>query len=475
MKNTTKFLGIIALQAVIGFSMAALSLTGCGDGGGGGSGDDEAKTLVITGLSDAYQYGDVRLFTAGTSHADATKEYALIKNDTRFIAGAGDNNPDVVSIENKVTYPLYFPESNNRWTGTGSYIVIFYYNPNKGGDVKPYIASNVSFTNATTTISFKDKFTEVTDSNIILAAPVLRAQGSSAAITLTWTAINGASGYTVYASPNGSTEWEYCGLMPSTATTLPIPDVEVNVTYYFKIAAVSANGTEGTMSNVASAKKSSSSSSSSTFTLRAQAVSSTRIDLSWDAVTGAAEYYVFISYSSTSGFDPINIELTTACSVLVSQPNTTFYFLVIAANASGEAFAMSTTTSATTLGGSQANPLDGDWTTLDGRSVVKVNGNTGKWTKFPPQSGALFADAISKGIVGVGANCWTNIKSTGTSTWSGQVVIGVINDESNPNVAKRADTLDCIFTLSADGRTLNIKDSNPNAVNPYNVTVYRQN
>jgi len=39
MKNTIKFPGIIALIAVIGFSMAALSLTGCGGGDDGGGGD----------------------------------------------------------------------------------------------------------------------------------------------------------------------------------------------------------------------------------------------------------------------------------------------------------------------------------------------------------------------------------------------------------------------------------------------------
>jgi len=49
MKSVFKQIGVIALVAIIGFSFAALSLTGCGGGdGGGGSGNpDLSGTITI--------------------------------------------------------------------------------------------------------------------------------------------------------------------------------------------------------------------------------------------------------------------------------------------------------------------------------------------------------------------------------------------------------------------------------------------
>jgi len=51
MKNKVKVLGFIALAAIIGFSMTALSLTGCGDGGGGGS---DSNPFIGTWVGSGY-------------------------------------------------------------------------------------------------------------------------------------------------------------------------------------------------------------------------------------------------------------------------------------------------------------------------------------------------------------------------------------------------------------------------------------
>jgi len=60
MKNTIKVLGIIALLAIIGFSMAA-----CGDddgGGGGGGGGGGSNSLAGTTWNNP-SYGGVRFYT----------------------------------------------------------------------------------------------------------------------------------------------------------------------------------------------------------------------------------------------------------------------------------------------------------------------------------------------------------------------------------------------------------------------------
>jgi len=160
MKNLTKLLStqsrmfcVITIAAVIGFTM-----TGCDNGGGGSAPkpNTDPKTLVITGLANDYWYGDVGIYTAGTSLAD-------VQNGVGLIAGADHNNSDIIYTEKQVTYPLYNISDNNRWTGSGSYDVYWFYSTVSGNasDMIPYKASNVSFNAATTTVAFS-KFSIVT-------------------------------------------------------------------------------------------------------------------------------------------------------------------------------------------------------------------------------------------------------------------------------------------------------------------------
>jgi len=74
---------------------------------------------------------------------------------------------------------------------------------------------------------------------------------STTEIRLSWNAVSGASGYIVYASYNSSSGFY------SMDTVYTTSDIASNgtpgTTYYFKVAAFNASGTEGTMSNFVSA------------------------------------------------------------------------------------------------------------------------------------------------------------------------------------------------------------------------------
>jgi len=155
MKNFVKWFGIIALVAVIGFSFVS-----CGGGGGGGSApkpNTDPKTIVITGLNeDDFSYGDIAIFTAGTSLEDVAKYKGLV-------AGASGGNSDITYTSNSITYPLYNPGTNSgRWNGNGTYDVYWLYTAgvynSSSNPLKVYKAS-VSFTAATTSIAFS-KFTD---------------------------------------------------------------------------------------------------------------------------------------------------------------------------------------------------------------------------------------------------------------------------------------------------------------------------
>jgi len=102
-----------------------------------------------------------------------------------------------------------------------------------------------------------------------------------------------------------------------------------------------------------------------------------------------------------------------------------------------------------------ANSLDGIWEA--GAFKMTISGNAGVYSAFGTfgASNAVWNDAISKGYINVGDQCWRNITSTGNLTWSGQEK-SVQYYTSNPNVATGTNWFNQTFTLSADGQTLTV-------------------
>lgn len=86
--------------------------------------------------------------------------------------------------------------------------------------------------------------------------------------------------------------------------------------------------------------------------LTARTVSSSEIDLDWSSVSGAAGYYIYESYSSSSGFVKLNGYVTTPGATIYDlDPGTTYYFRVTAYDLSGRESNQSSSASATTSGG----------------------------------------------------------------------------------------------------------------------------
>jgi len=85
MRNVFKQIGIIAFVAVIGFGLAALSLTGCGGGGGGDSGGNSGGIMTWTAVANS---------TFGTSYI-----YAIAYGNGTFVAG-GSSGKMATSTDN---------------------------------------------------------------------------------------------------------------------------------------------------------------------------------------------------------------------------------------------------------------------------------------------------------------------------------------------------------------------------------------
>lgn len=112
MKNVLKLIEIIALVAVIGFSMAT-----CGDGGGGGNSPKSIKITGIT-LTDAEINGEACLFIYTKPQFGHGPDAGLVaREDNLLKVTNGELLVDLYVCDDG------YDASNVRWTGSGEYYV----------------------------------------------------------------------------------------------------------------------------------------------------------------------------------------------------------------------------------------------------------------------------------------------------------------------------------------------------------------
>ena len=112
--------------------------------------------------------------------------------------------------------------------------------------------------------------------------------------------------------------------------------------------------------------------------ISASANSSSSITITWNTVSGASEYRIYRSSSSSGSFNQVGSAVLTSYTNTGLSANTTYYYRITAYTSSGES-SQSTTTSATTssgTGGGIVNPFVGTWKTNTGypyQLVFKAN------------------------------------------------------------------------------------------------------
>jgi fibronectin type 3 domain-containing protein len=169
------------------------------------------------------------------------------------------------------------------------------------------------------------------------AAPAgLAAQSVTASsIALGWGAVSGASNYLVYRSLDGSTSWEIKGT-PS-GITFTDTGLSASTAYYYKVSAVNSSG-EGSSSSVLSASTSDGGGGlpPAPTGLSTIAVSTSAINLSWNAITGALSYKVYCGSSSTGSYDPVGFPGGNSYTDSGLAASTTYFYKVAAVNSTGE-------------------------------------------------------------------------------------------------------------------------------------------
>ena len=218
----------------------------------------------------------------------------------------------------------------------------------------------------------------------------LRATTASAsAVSLTWTAITGASGYIVKYSTTSGGPYTQIGTAGSAAAPSYLATgLSAATQYYFVVEAVS-NGQAGANSTQATATT-----MAATVTgLTAEASSSSEIDLSWNASTGATSYAVERSTRSGGPYTKVaSVTNGVAYSDLHLASCTTYYYVVAAVDAGGQS-ASSAQASATTPPGppsglhaktNGSSEIDLTWTSETGASSYIVEDSTTEGGPYSP-------------------------------------------------------------------------------------------
>ncbi|HKI06511.1 MAG TPA: hypothetical protein VKK31_31320 [Thermoanaerobaculia bacterium] len=216
----------------------------------------------------------------------------------------------------------------------------------------------------------------------VIAAPtgLTAATTGQPQINLSWNTVAGATSYNVYRSMTSGGPYTQIA-SGITGMTFSSTGLSCGTTYYYVVRAVSSAGCESANSNQATAATPTTVTAAPTG-LTANAAGQTQINLSWNAVAGAASYNVYRSTSSGGTYTKIasNIPGTTFSNTGLSCG--TYYYAVRTVSSAGcesansnQASALATTMPTPTgLTAAAASPIQIDlsWNAVAGATSYRV-------------------------------------------------------------------------------------------------------
>ena len=147
-------------------------------------------------------------------------------------------------------------------------------------------------------------------------------------VTLTWSGVDGATGYRVYRSTSKTSGFKKIkSITSSSKVTYTNSNISCGTTYYYKVRAyrlVDGNYYFGAYSPVVSAKAKPATPAS----FKAGKSTRKKVKVSWKAVTGASGYRIYRSTSKTGGFSRIKTVKSGASTSYIKKTtrNKTYYY-----------------------------------------------------------------------------------------------------------------------------------------------------
>ena len=267
---------------------------------------------------------------------------------------------------------------------------------------------------------------------------------STTEIDLSWTTATSATGYKLEQSIN-NTIWTTLAPSPAltgSSTGYAVTGLTAGTTYYFRISTITVSGTSAPGAAITQ------STLSVAPTVTATPTSSSQVNLTWNAVTGATSYLVQISANAGSTWTVLATPATTMYTASGLTPDTAYQFKVSAVNAGGTsassaaASASTLLTSPTGFGATviSGSEIDLAWTAVTDATTYKIERSTDNitWTTLSP-SPALTgtSSAYNDTSVSAGTNYYYRISATSAG------------GNSAPSVIVQGLTYPAVPTLSA--------------------------
>ena len=190
---------------------------------------------------------------------------------------------------------------------------------------------SVTETNADSSSSTDNTTSSSTDTT--LSEPSnLTATGSAGQVILDWTAVSGASSYTVFWDNSTGVSSSSAAITSVSTDNYTHSSLDNGTVYYYKVAGVDSSGTLGTLASEVSAATP----LPAPDNLSASGANNTII-LTWASVSGATSYTLY--WDNVSGIDSTDTTITSITNDNYTHSNmdngSTYYYKVAAVNSSG--------------------------------------------------------------------------------------------------------------------------------------------
>ncbi len=450
-------------------------------------------TLDITGLTQGTDYTYYVVATDGTNSTESNHLTVSTIETNPPTVPAGTtvtaSNPTTSSIQvdwNKATddtsaqsdlrYLVYYSTSDNigtladidaNGTAFGSYQTDIDTMTVTGlNDGTPYYFNVVVIDEA----GNRTAYTSTDETTLTLGTPVLSASGTTdTSTTLNWTAVTGATSYTVYLDDGlGGT---IVSTVPAGTTTLDITGLTQGTDYTYYV--VATDGTNSTESNHLTVSTADAEAPSGTGAVTASNPTVTSLDLSWPKATdnispqSALRYLAY--YSTSNNLDTVaktevngtaigtyatDIDSTAATGL---NPSTTYYFNVIVMDEAGNK-ALYTSGSGTTLTPSAVTLSHSNvaqttatltWNAVIGATEYDIYDGTGAWVA------TVAAPDTTYNLTGLTPHTayeYTVVARAGaiplvTSNLTGFTTPGIVNRVDNPQTGYPETPFDWLWEL----------------------------
>lgn len=198
--------------------------------------------------------------------------------------------------------------------------------------------------------------------------------------TVSWTAVSGATSYTLQYKTATATTWTTVSGI--TTTSRALTGLTAGTTYNYQVSATCASGTSA-YSTAASFITTATTTCGTPTGLASSAITTTGATISWTAVSGATSYTLQYKTSAATTWTTVSAITTTSRALTGLTAGTTYNFQISATCASGTsaysaAYSFTTTSSTTTYCTASGTTQTYEW--IDLISLKSINRTSGKET-----------------------------------------------------------------------------------------------